>query len=153
MSSKKIAVVLIALVASIALLTFAPAPWAPVAEAIPACSDSSLNGTFSFRTHGTNPDGFPFGSIGVFTSDGAGTITGSTVTADNGERDTHDFTCPYTMTPACTFSADCVDVGEVVPEVRWDGALDDGKKEVQILLTGIPDAVGGAVVSGVARKQ
>ena len=153
MSSKKVASILIALIVSIAFLTFAPAPWRPVAEAIPACDAGSLSGTFSYRVQGNNPTGFPFGAIGTFTSDGLGTISGSTVTADNGELGTHDFTCPYTMTPACTFSAECADVGVLTAEVRWDGALADGRKEVHMLLTGIPDVLGGAVVTGVARKQ
>jgi hypothetical protein len=155
MSSKKIASILVALVASIALFTFGPARWAPVAEAIPSCDDASLSGTFSYRVAGVADGGGPVATVGTFTSDGAGTITGRGVSAEEGLLSMPgDFVCsPYTMTPECTFNALCVDVGEVDPDVRIDGALDDGRKEVQLMVTQHPSFLGAGVASGVARKQ
>jgi hypothetical protein len=145
------------LAVSLALVAVAVAlvrpDWAPVAQALPgACSANDLRGTYSFVIHGNNPAAEPFGAIGTFTSDGAGNLDGFRVSLDNGEYSTADFTCTYSMSAGCTFRGPCVDDGEAVAEVQIDGAMADANREVQLLVSGIPDAPGSAVVTGSARK-
>lgn len=120
-----------------------------------ACSLRSLRGDFGYSAQGTNPLGQPFGVIGTFTSDGAGTINGHRISADNGVHQESDFSCTYTMNADCEFTtaATCLDPGEVVSEVRLDGVVTDGGREALLLLTAIPSAAGGAVVVGVARER
>jgi hypothetical protein len=153
MDAKKILVLCILLLGALAFHRFGSARWAPVAQAGPGCNRADLRGTYSFVIHGNNPLGQPFGAIGTLTADGAGNIDGIRVSLDNGEYSTADFTCTYSMHPACLFRGPCVDDGEVVAEVQIDGALADGKREIELLVSRLPDVAGGAVVTGSARRQ
>ena len=155
MRLRKLAVLAsLSVVACITLFHWGRPSWAPVAEAIPACTDSSLSGDFSYVVDGVAPGGTPFATVGTFSSDGAGTLTGSGISADDGIIDTPGaFTCDYTMTTACTFSALCVDVSETTPTTRIDGALADTRKKVQLLITGHPSVTGGGMATGSAIKQ
>jgi hypothetical protein len=153
MRARQILVAAVAVLGTITLFGLGSSTWAPRAEASPGCDAGDLDGTYAFVIHGNNPLGQPFGAIGTFTADGAGNLDGFRVALDNGEYSTADFTCTYSMGPACSFRGPCVDDGEAIAEVQIDGALADSKKEIELLVSGIPDGPGGAVVTGVAKKQ
>ena len=143
----------LSLVACIVVFALGSPQWAPVAEALPPCGDFTLDGNFSYHVDGVAPGGAPYATVGTFSSDGAGTITGSGISAEDGLLDAPGaFTCPYVMTPDCTFSALCVDVDETDPSVRMDGAVADGRKQVHLLITSHPGATGGGMATGVATK-
>ena len=153
MKTKKVLLLAVSLALVAVAVALVRPDWAPVAQALPgACSANDLRGTYSFVIHGNNTVGQPFGAIGTFTSDGAGNLDGVRVSNDNGEYSTAEFTCTYSMSAGCTFRGPCVDDGEVVAEVQIDGAMADTNREVQLLLSALPDGAGSAVVTGSARK-
>jgi len=153
MTLRKILRVSLTLIGAVALCVLGSPAWEPAAHAGPGCDASDLDGTYAFVVHGTNPLGQPFGAVGTLTADGAGNIDGFRAAADDGVYGTADFTCTYAMSASCAFRGPCVDDGEVIAEVQIDGVLADGKKEIKLLLSGIPSGAGGPVVTGEATKQ
>ncbi len=154
MSKSRVLVLLSAtLVGTIVFFALGRPEWAPVAEATPGCTLSSLDGTFSFVAHGNNQLGEPFGEVGTFTADGAGNIAGASATVDNGVYSTGTFTCTYSMASNCRFRGPCLGAGDPAPEVQLDGALADGRREAKILVSGLPSVAGGGMLTGEARKQ
>ena len=154
-TKKKILLLAVAVVGALAFYALGRPEWAPVAEAAVGCDEGDLDGTFSFRAHGVNPDGEPFAEAGVLTADGAGNIEGTAATVDNGVYSIQTFTCTYVMSPACMFRGPCIGPGDPGPEVQIDGAMADGNREIELVISGLPALpVGpGPVVTGVARLQ
>ena len=153
MTTKKIFRAALGLIGAIVLSLVGSPAWEPAAQAAPSCDASDLDGTYAFVVHGSNPLGQPFGAIGTFTADGAGNLDGFRAAVDDGVYGTADFTCTYSMSASCAFRGPCVDDGELVAEVQIDGVLADNKKEIKLVLSGIPSVAGGAVATGEATEQ
>jgi hypothetical protein len=70
------------------------------------CSNSTLRGSYGFRGTGTAPTGEPFASVGVFSFDGDGNLTGTVFTRRTGgiTLGPLNLTGTYTVNSNCTVS-------------------------------------------------
>jgi hypothetical protein len=114
-----------------------------------ACSVRSLNGDYGYVVHGFSPLGEPFGALGRIAFDGAGGIEGTRISVEAGVRSEAHFTCAYTVNAEClmTTNSTCVDDGETESEVRVDGSIVDGGREVFLILSGLPEGGPGVPVA------
>jgi hypothetical protein len=140
-------------IAAIAALVVAIAPTANAADK--GCSTFNLLGTFSRSDTGTvlmAPAAAavgPIAVVGTFTFDGAGKITGATVTSQNGNIGQGTQTGTYTVNSDCTGTI--IVQGSGGHASHYSFVMDDGGNGFQYICTDSgPISI---VYSGTARRQ
>jgi len=72
--------------------------------ALATCTDASLTGVYGITSSGLDSSNQPASSVDQITSDGKGSITGSSTKSTNGTITTFTFTGKYTVAKNCTGS-------------------------------------------------
>jgi hypothetical protein len=118
---------------------------APAALAGKKFSEADIKGPYGFAFDGT-VGVVPVSSVGQFTADGSGNLTGSRVLNAGGGSVPQTFTCTYTVNDDGTGHASCV-VTPGGPE-SFDFVLVDKGKEAYFIGSGP-----GVLIRGVAKPQ
>jgi hypothetical protein len=105
------------------------------------CSNSSLRGSYGLHATGTTAVGGPFAAVGVFSFDGAGSLTGTLfVRVTDTTIPNIPVTGTYTVNPDCT-------VSDAWGGSQHESVIVDGGRGYLILNTS------DGVISGEAHKQ
>jgi hypothetical protein len=74
------------------------------------CTAATFEGTYAYRDTGFNTEFGPFAGVGIFTSDGQGSLIGSGTISRNGEISQAPSERTYVVNPDCTGSVFANDV-------------------------------------------
>jgi hypothetical protein len=116
------------------------------AEAKHPCKVGSLKGTYGYTVTGTNVGSGPVATVGIFATDGAGTLSGSETDSSNGVVAKRTVTGTYAVNGDCTGSTTFTD--NFGRTTHLDFVIDQKGTEICFIETDP-----GTVTTGIARKQ
>ena len=110
------------------------------------CSNTSLTGVFGFQNAGFDSPGVPGTSVGQYSFDGAGNVSGSFTHSDNGTITNLTFTGTYAVAKNCTGSMTLNNSNGITEHSNF--VIDDARKGLQLIRTD-----SGQIKSGFALAQ
>jgi hypothetical protein len=112
------------------------------------CSNTSLTGVFGFFSTGFDSPGVPGTSVGQYSFDGNGNVSGAFTHSSNGTISNQTFTGTYSVSKNCAGTLTLTDSGGATEHHSF--VIDDGKKGMQLISADSPQIRSGfALAQGV----